>query len=77
MQEVYDELEQSRPKVESVLQQGSEYLKRSTSATNLPHNLKTQKQRWDSVTARAKDKKIKLEIALKEATEFHEALQVN
>lgn len=61
--------------MESVLQQGNEYLKRSTSATNLQHNLKTLKQRWDSVTARANDKKIKLEIALKEATEFHDALQ--
>lgn len=37
--------------------------------------MRTLKQRWDSVTARANDKKIKLEIALKEATEFHEALQ--
>lgn len=73
--EVYEELELNRPKVESVLQQGNEYLKRSSSATNLAHNLKTLKQRWDSVTARANDKKIKLEIALKEATEFHEALQ--
>lgn len=41
----------------------------------MQHNLRTLKQRWDSVTARANDKKIKLEIALKEATEFHEALQ--
>ena len=77
-QEVYNELEQSRPKVETVLQQGQEYLKKSGSgaANNLQHNLRTLKNRWDSVTARASDKKIKLEIALKEATEFHEALQV-
>lgn len=60
-----------------MLAQGQEYLKKSSSgANNLQHNLKTLKQRWDSVTARANDKKIKLEIALKEATEFHEALQV-
>lgn len=77
-QEVYNELEQNRPKVETVLQQGQEYLKKSGSgaANNLQHNLRTLKHRWDSVTARASDKKIKLEIALKEATEFHEALQV-
>ncbi|XP_046415928.1 dystonin isoform X11 [Neodiprion fabricii] len=75
--EVYNELEQNRPKVETVLQQGQEYLKRAgaTSAGSLNHNLKTLKQRWDNVTARASDKKIKLEIALKEATEFHDALQ--
>ncbi|XP_021923220.1 dystonin isoform X2 [Zootermopsis nevadensis] len=75
--EVYNEFEQSRPKVETVLQQGQEYLKKSGSgaANNLQHNLRTLKNRWDSVTARASDKKIKLEIALKEATEFHEALQ--
>ncbi|XP_046471834.1 microtubule-actin cross-linking factor 1 isoform X21 [Neodiprion pinetum] len=75
--EVYNELEQNRPKVETVLQQGQEYLKRAgaASAGSLNHNLKTLKQRWDNVTARASDKKIKLEIALKEATEFHDALQ--
>ncbi|XP_046739117.1 dystonin isoform X40 [Diprion similis] len=75
--EVYNEVEQNRPKVETVLQQGQEYLKRAgaTSAGSLNHNLKTLKQRWDNVTARASDKKIKLEIALKEATEFHDALQ--
>jgi len=63
--------------VEACLAQGQEYLKKSSpnSAGNLQHNLRTLKQRWDSVTARANDKKIKLEIALKEATEFHDALQ--
>lgn len=75
--EVYNELEHNRSKVESVLQQGQAYLKRadSISAGGLNHNLRTLKQRWDNVTARANDKKIKLEIALKEATEFHDALQ--
>ncbi|XP_025411352.1 dystonin isoform X7 [Sipha flava] len=73
--EVYDELESNRPKVETVLAQGQEYLKKSPGSGNLQQNLKTLKQRWDSVTARANDKKIKLEIALKEATEFHNALQ--
>lgn len=72
-------MEENRPKVETVLAQGQEYLKKSSGsgANNLQHNLKTLKQRWDNVTARANDKKIKLEIALKEATEFHEALQVD
>lgn len=74
--EVYNEIEDNRPKVETVLAQGQEYLKKgSNTASNLQHNLRTLKQRWDSVIARANDKKIKLEIALKEATEFHEALE--
>ncbi|XP_050437249.1 dystonin isoform X15 [Adelges cooleyi] len=73
--EVYNELEANRPKVETVLAQGQEYLKKSPGSGNLAQNLKTLKQRWESVTARANDKKIKLEIALKEATEFHNALQ--
>uniref|UniRef100_T1IVF3 Dystonin n=1 Tax=Strigamia maritima TaxID=126957 RepID=T1IVF3_STRMM len=75
--EVYNELEATRPRVESMQQQGTDFVKRSTegAATNLQHNLKTLRQRWDNVTNRANDKKIKLEIALKEATEFHEALQ--
>ncbi|XP_031356417.1 dystonin isoform X4 [Photinus pyralis] len=74
--EVYNEIEENRPKVETVLAQGQEYLRKgSNAASNLQHNLRTLKQRWDSVTSRANDKKIKLEIALKEATEFHDALQ--
>ncbi|CAH1991991.1 unnamed protein product [Acanthoscelides obtectus] len=74
--EIYNEIEDNRPKVETVLAQGQEYLKKATTpASNLQHNLRTLKQRWDSVLARANDKKIKLEIALKEATEFHESLQ--
>jgi dystonin len=75
--EIFNELEANRPKVEAVLQQGHEYLKKSAdgAATNLAHNLRTLKTRWDSVMNRANDKKIKLEIALKEAMEFHKAVQ--
>lgn len=52
---MFNEVEENRPKVEAVLQQGQEYLKkqdRPQSVSNLQHNLKTLKQRWDSVTAR-------------------------
>ena len=75
--EVYNDLDQNRPQVESTLQRGADYLKRSTdgAASSLQHNLRTLKQRWDNILNRANDKKIKLEIALKEATEFHDALQ--
>ncbi|XP_045505242.1 dystonin isoform X21 [Colias croceus] len=76
--EVYNEIEANRPKVEAVLQQGQEYIKRQEKpnpTSQLHLNLKNLKSRWDNVTSRASDKKIKLEIALKEATEFHEALQ--
>lgn len=77
--EVYNELEENRPKVETIQSQGQEYIKRQNqmkvSSSNLTHTLRTLKQRWDAVVSRASDKKIKLEIALKEATEFHETLQ--
>ncbi|XP_039751273.1 uncharacterized protein LOC120627239 isoform X23 [Pararge aegeria] len=76
--EVYKEIEANRPKVEAVLQQGQEYIKRQDKpnlTSQLHLNLKNLKSRWDNVTSRASDKKIKLEIALKEATEFHDALQ--
>ena len=75
--EVFRDLEATAPKVEALLARGNDYLKKSKdgSATNLQNNLRTLKSRWDNILARANDKKIKLEIALKEATEFHEALQ--
>ncbi|XP_017836803.1 dystonin isoform X21 [Drosophila busckii] len=77
--EVYNELEENRPKVETIQAQGQEYIKRQNQmkvpSSNLQHTLRTLKQRWDAVVSRASDKKIKLEIALKEATEFHDTLQ--
>lgn len=77
--EIFNELEENRPKVESLQAQGQEYIKKQgqlkVPSSNLQHTLRTLKQRWDAVVARASDKKIKLEIALKEATEFHDALQ--
>lgn len=77
--EVFSELEQNRPKVEALMAQGADYIKKQTqsgvTSSNLQHILRTLKQRWESVLSRASDKKIKLEIALKEATEFHDALQ--
>ena len=77
--EVYNELDENRPKVETLLAQGGEYIKRQNqigiTSSNLQHILRTLKQRWEACLSRASDKKIKLEIALKEATEFHETLQ--
>merc|ERR1712223_1525215 len=75
--EVYRELEATSPKVEDLLSRGNEYLKKSKdgAAANLQNNLRTLKSRWDNILTRANDKKIKLEIALREAIEFHDALQ--
>lgn len=78
--EIYNELEQNRPKVEGLQNQGLEYIKKQNQlkvppSSHLQHVLRTLKQRWEAVLSRASDKKIKLEIALKEATEFHDALQ--
>ncbi|XP_022254698.1 microtubule-actin cross-linking factor 1-like [Limulus polyphemus] len=75
--ELYSELDTNRYKVETVLQQGRDYMKRTEegSAVNLQHNVKVLKQRWDSVLNKLNDRKIKLEIALREATQFHDALQ--
>ncbi|XP_022692769.1 microtubule-actin cross-linking factor 1-like isoform X2 [Varroa jacobsoni] len=74
--ELYNEIDSNRHKVENTLSQGADFVRRSDgSATNLQHSLKTLKSRWDTVLQKANDRKIKLEIALREATEFHEALQ--
>lgn len=77
--EVYNEIEENRSKVDNILAQGGNYVKKhselNVTSSNLQHSLRTLKQRWESVVSRAADKKIKLEIALKEATDFHESLQ--
>ncbi|CAL1261306.1 unnamed protein product [Larinioides sclopetarius] len=75
--DLYNELDTNRYKVENIMQQGQNYLKKSgeSNTKTLQHSLRTLKQRSDSVLNKANDRKIKLEIALREATEFHEALQ--
>uniref|UniRef100_A0ABD2XTK8 Calponin-homology (CH) domain-containing protein n=1 Tax=Trichogramma kaykai TaxID=54128 RepID=A0ABD2XTK8_9HYME len=73
---LYNELEDNRPKYESIMQRGKEYLKyNEKTMPHLNQNLRTLKQRWTAITGRASDKKIKLEIALKEAKDFNDALQ--
>ena len=75
--ELYVDVEAMAPKVDALLARGNEYLKRTKEgqATNLQSNLHTLKTRWDNILIKMNDKKIKLEIALKEAQDFHDALQ--
>ena len=73
--ETFNELEQTRPKIAGVLQQGSYYLERSINES-LSSRLRSLQQGWDNVLHRANDNKIELEAALKEATEFHDTLQI-
>jgi len=77
--ELYIDVESMAPKVDALLARGNDYLKRTNEgqATNLQSNLHTLKTRWDNILIKMNDKKIKLEIALKEAQEFHDALQVS
>jgi len=74
--DLYHEIESRKSSVESLLSRGNEMVTRSTSSTgSLQHAVKSVKQRWDHILNRANDRKIKLEIALREALEFNEALQ--
>ena len=75
--ELFAEIESNKSKVESTLAKGHDLCSSAghNATNNLQHSLKTLKQRWDHILNKANDRKIKLEIALREATEFHEALQ--
>lgn len=77
--EVHNEIEENRPRVESLLNHGANFAKKheklNVTTSNLQHSIRTLKQKWEAVVTKANDKKIKLEIALKEATDFHESLQ--
>lgn len=77
--DIYDEIERNKSKVERILAQGENYLKKHSemnmSQSSLQHSLKSLKQRWDGLIHRANDKKIKLEIALKEANEFNQLVE--
>ena len=75
--ELFSEIESNKSRVETTLAKGNDLCASAAhgSTNNLQHSLKSLKQRWDHILNKANDRKIKLEIALREATEFHEALQ--
>lgn len=73
--ELYNEIEANRFKVDSLVEKGEGYLKKSKEAPTLTHNLKALKTKWENLLNKANEKKIKLEIALAEAIEFHNSLE--
>lgn len=75
--ELYIDVEGMAPKIDALLARGHDYLKKTNEgqATSLQNNLHMLKTRWDNILIKMNDKKIKLEIALKEAQDFHDALQ--
>lgn len=75
--ELYSEIDSNKSRIETTLTKGHDLCSSTShgSTNNLQHSLKSLKQRWDHILNKANDRKIKLEIALREATEFHEALQ--
>lgn len=70
--EIYQEIDSNRFRIDSLIDRGNEYIKRSKEAPTLQHNVKTLKTKWENLLAKANDKKIKLEIALAEAIDFHD-----
>jgi len=75
--EIFFEVEKAEPKIANLFARGVGYIQRSVegSAGSLSNNLQVLESRWENTLARANDKKVKLEIAFKEATDFHNTLQ--
>lgn len=78
--DIYDDIERNKAKVERIMAQGDNYLKKhadmNVNQSNLQHLLKSLKQKWDGLLTKANDKKIKLEIALKEANDFNNLVEL-
>lgn len=74
--EVYNELQENKPRVEALLDTGHGLLGKSSeqAARNLKQSLQTVQTRWDNIMQRAGDRKAKLEDALKQADSFHDCL---
>lgn len=68
------EIEENKPKIENVLQLGEDYINKSAEneASALGHSVKNLRQKWQAALTKASDRRIKLEIALKDAEEFQE-----
>ena len=69
--ELYHEIMGMKEEVETILSAGANL----DASSNLRSNLSLVKQQWEHLLNRANDRKVKLEIALREAIEFHESLQ--
>lgn len=74
---LYEEIESNIPKVEQTIRNVEDRLVGTVEqlTKEFRHNLKTLKSKWDSLLSRANERKSKLELALKEALEFDQALQ--
>lgn len=65
-QELYNELDSNRYKIENIMKQGDIYLKKSgeSSTKSLQHSLHTLKQRWDNIMTKANDRKVSINSCL-------------
>ena len=74
---LYEEIESNIPKVEQTIRNVEDRLIGTVEqlTKEFRHNLKTLKSKWDSLLSRANERKSKLELALKEAVEFDQAIQ--
>lgn len=65
-------MEQAQPRVAQLIQTGEDLLEKGNevSAQALTQNLENLKSRWDMVTARATEKKDKLEQALEQVSQY-------
>lgn len=76
MQDIYQELEALRPKVEALLETGSTLAAKSPelAAQAIKKDMNALRTRWDSVMSRANDRKNKLDDATGRAESFHNNL---
>lgn len=74
---LYEEIESTIPKVEQTTRNVEDRLIGTVEqlTKEFRHNLKTLRSKWESLLARANERKTKLEMALKDALDFDQALQ--
>lgn len=74
---LYEEIESTIPKVEQTTRNVEDRLIGTVEqlTKEFRHNLKTLRSKWENLLARANERKIKLDVALKDAIEFDQALQ--
>uniref|UniRef100_A0A5S6QD24 Calponin-homology (CH) domain-containing protein n=1 Tax=Trichuris muris TaxID=70415 RepID=A0A5S6QD24_TRIMR len=66
----YEEVLDAKSKISDLLVEGDQYLKSSCNGAPFANLLKAFRQRWEGLLQKVSDRKIKLELALQEATEF-------
>lgn len=78
-QEIWNDVESNRPKVEKILSQGDHYVTKhkemKVTLSNLQPTIRMLRQRWEMILSRISERKLKFEDSVKDSEQFNHQIE--